>query len=298
MSEASQILEGSVGTVSPGEGPGKDAVAPAVSKDDNVSAKLEFLIKREQSAFQKERLAKQKEQEVLLKFKELEEREAKVKAFESAKGKNSKEALELLGLDYNQLTQSLLKDGEIPPEVEIGKLRDELGRFKQEREQDKEAQAVEAKRQSELQEQKAITDFKSEINTYLKDNNSRYELIAFENAESLVFDVIDEHYTRTIDPETGVGKVMSMSEASDKVEEHLEKKYNESRKLNKVKALWESLPKTIQSQVLKQEARPASPPKTLTNQLSATASVPRRSPVTDEERVQKAMAWLSTQKRA
>lgn len=252
-------------------------------KDEKLASRLEILMRRDQAVVNKERALKAKEQE-------LEAKLARITEFESVK-KNPKKALEFLGLDYNELTQSILKDGETTPEIEIKRLREEMEASKRSQEAEKERQSQDAKRAAEAQELKAVTDFKSEITTYLNDNSSRYELVSFESQQDLVFEVIDEHYTRTIDPETGAGKVMSIAEAADKVEEYLEKKYLKSKDLNKVKALWGNIPKEAQTQLLKQETKLSQPPKTLTNQLSASAMKPRPKATTDEERVQRAIAY-------
>lgn len=296
MTEAAQILdtpaapapeiktEQALGA-EPKDGPAPTP-PPQAKAEDRVSSKLDILIKREAQAIARERLAKEKETELQAKL-------AKMQEFESVKT-NPKKALELLGLSYDELTQSFLKDGEVPPEVEIRRLKEELEAFKsstkQERQTDKEQQEQELKRQAEAKEKQAIDGFKGEIKTYLDDNKARYELIGFELQQDLVFEVIDEHYNRTIDPETGSGKVMTIAEAADKVEKYLEEKYYKSRDLSKVKALWGSLPKQVQEKVIKQ-TNERQPPRTLTNNLSATPQAPRKGPMTDDERVQRAIAY-------
>lgn len=271
-------------------GDNKDVSLPA-KPQERVSNKLEVLIKREQAALFRERLAKQKEADVNARLQELQSREAKIQEFEGAKG-NSKKALEMLGLNYDELSRSILKDGEIPPEVQIKKIEDKFEAFKAAKDQEDQRKIEDQKRHAEAQEVRAISDFKTEINTYLSDNSARYELIAFEGQQDLVFDVIDEHYTRTINPETGVGKVMSKSDAADKVEAYLEQKEVKRKELNKVKTLWGAVPKVTLQQAAKPQTNIRTPPKTLTNQLSATAKTtdPNRI-LTDEERVQKAIAY-------
>lgn len=270
-------------TSSGGAGEGMDAAPASAPKgDEKLSSRIEMLIKREQQAQARERYATQKEQELEARLKRIEE-------FESAKA-NPKKALELLGLDYDELTKTMLNDGNVPPEVEIKKLRKE---WEEERHKQalKEQEAVEAQRKSaQANEERAIAGFKEQINQYLSDNKDRYELISFEEQQDLVFAVIDEHFNRTIDPQTGTGKVMSISEAADKVEKFLEEKYHKSRDLNKVKALWGNLPKSVQREVEKREQAPTKP-QTLSNQLSAQPSKPRKTPLTDEERVAKAIAY-------
>ncbi len=254
--------------------------------DDRVSSKMEVLIKREQAAIARERAAKDKETEIESKLKLIAD-------FESAKG-NSKKALELLGLDYNQLTQSIVRDGEIPPEVQIQRIEEKFDQFKSDKEAEAKARAEDAKKAAEENEQKTIANFKVGINQYLNDNASRYEYISFEAQQDLVFDVIDTHYNRTIDPETGTGKVLSIAEAADKVEQFLEQKYLKAKDLNKTKSLWGAVPKDAFKQAAKPEQKVSQPPKTLTNNLTATQTKPRVKTLTDEDRVQKAIAYAQS----
>lgn len=261
--------------------------APATGRDERISQRLESLIKREQAAVARESAAKERE-------KALATHIARVEEFEAAKSGNSKKALELLGLNYDQLTESMLKDGEIPPSKLIQDLKAEIDELKSLRSTDKDQAEQEKKREAEAQEQKAIDGFKEQIGTYLKDNETRYELISFEGRHDLVFDVIDEHYKRTIDPETGAGKVMKISEAADKVELWLEQKYSKAPKLNKIQTLWKAVPtKVLENQADKQTPKPTQPPRTLTNNLSA-APANRTRPITDEDRVQRAIAYAQS----
>ncbi len=238
---------------------------------DRVSPKFELLVKRESSLRQQTEALRAKEAEITQAME-------RIKEFESAKG-NSKKALELLGLNYDELTQSLLKDGEIPPEVKLREFETKLETMERERLAEKEREAQDQKRMQEANESKAITDFKSEINQYVSDNAARYEYIKFEEQEELVFDVIDEHYKRTMDHETGIGKVMNIAEAADKVEKHLEEKDLARKKLSKAQALWGSLPQGLAKQLTKPEVNKSQPPKTLTNNLTAsTSKIPMRPP--------------------
>lgn len=252
---------------------------------DKVSGRLEVLIRREQAAVAREQAAKAKEAEIQAHL-------SRIKEFESVK-ENPKRALELLGLDYDQLTQSLLNDGNLPPEVQIKKVEDKFEAFKREQELEKERLQKEADKKAEEQLTKTIENFKSEINSYISDNKSRYEFIEFEGQQELVFEVVDEHYKRTTDPETGVGKVLSIAEAADKVEAYLEKKYEKAKALEKTKTLWGSIPRETQKTLEQQALKPqmSQPPKTLSNQLSASSTKPKVGPISDDERIQKAIAY-------
>lgn len=293
MSEAGQILDSEVPVQIPDtqkQEPNKaegSTDGTQAKGDDKVSSRLEVLIRREQAARLAEQAAKQKEQE-------LEAKLAQIREFEGVKT-NPKLALEKLGMNYDELTQTMLKDGEVPPSVEIKRLRDELEQFKSGQKQKEDTHLEEQKRAAQAQEQRAISGFKTEINTYLTDNKARYELIDFEGEQDLVFQVIDEHYNRTMNTETGVGKVLSIAEAADKVEKHLETKYDKAKQVSKVKTIWSAIPKGLQSEMAKQLMKPENktgqPPKTLTNTLTATPQKPRTTPLTDDERIRKAVAY-------
>lgn len=261
-----------------------------------VSPKLQLLIQRERAAVERERSAAAKEQAIA-------DREAKLTAFESAKSTPLK-ALELLGLTYQDITQAQMNEGVIAPETEIKKVHERLNAFVKSQEDERRQQEENSKKQMEQQTQKTIATFKGEINKYLEENPARYELIKFEENEDLVYQVIDEHYNRTLKSaqekaeEDGEdvadirGEVMTIAQASDKVEEFLEKKYVKARDLSKVKALSAVRPNTSTSNVPKPNTIPRQTPKTLNNQLSATAPTPKPNRIlTDDERVAKAVAY-------
>jgi len=273
---------------------------------DKISSKIDILLKREQAAVLREKAAKQREAE-------LEQKLSRYNDFESVKT-NPKKALELLGLSYDDLTRSMLSEGEVPPDVQIKKLMEEIESLKSGITQDKDQAQLEKQRQLEAQEKQAVDSFKNDINSFIKTNTARYELIEFENAHDLIYEVINEHYDRTLkadiqrltelgeDSGAAVGKIMSINEAADKVELYLEQKYEKSRGLNKVKAFWESMPKQMQKQAIQEAATKNIPSgqqtqqqKTLTNQLAAQQGAPKRQgPISDDERIRRAIAYAKS----
>jgi len=288
--EAGQILDKADSIVPTPTGVANKDVQPLPStpKEEPISPKLAVLMERERQALNREKMAKTQEEK-------LRERLQKVEQFESVK-KDPKKALEFLGLSYDELTQSILKDGEIPPSVEIKGLRDEIDQLKEQLKLKAQTEAEEQQKKVSEQETRAVSEFKSEINDYLKSNAQRYELIDFEQANELVYEVIDEHYNRTIDQTTGVGKVMPIQEAADRVEEYLEKKYLAAKEKNKVKAFWSNMPKGLQDQLKKQEV--SQPLKTLTNNLGPRVSQKVDRPPEDkriEKIVQEHMAKMRSQ---
>lgn len=283
------------------------------NKDEKISSRLEMLIRREQQALARERIAKAAEQESARLRSELESERERISKFNSIKN-NPKLALEELGLTYDELTKAILSDGELPPEVELKKIRGEIDNLKQSREEErKQAQAAEVAR-AEAMEAKAVSDFKVEINSYVKENPDRYELINFDERFDEVYELIDAHYARTLqesireleskgeDTSQAQGKVMKIAEAADKIEAYYEKREQEKRKLAKLQTIWGAVPKESLMKAVNeargQESKKPSSPKTLTNNLSATHQSPRPRPKTDDERVAEALAnWRATRSR-
>ncbi len=289
-----------------------EAGASASNKDEKIAGRLEMLISREQRAIHQERQAKATIAELTRLRAELEADRNRIGEFDSIKKTgNAKLALEKLGMSYDEITKAMLSDGQVPPEVEIKKLRGDLDGIKQERENDRQKQLEQQKQYALAQETRAIEDFKSEINTYVSDNASRYELINFDNHQDEVYELIDAHYTRTQsahakelelsgkDPSQAVGKVMKIAEAADKIEEFYEKREMEKKKLSKLQALWGSVPKESLAKAVSEargiETKKPSRPGTLTNNSSAVLAPPRPRPKTDDERVAAAIAaWKAS----
>ncbi len=301
---AAQVLDASASPTPPNNEASKTDPAP---KDETVSGKFQALIQREKQALQREMAAKARESAAETRAREIEAREAKVKEFESLKETNPLKALELLGLNYQQLTQVALADGNVTPDLKIKKVEDKFDSFLKSQEEEKRQQSEDAQKKLQAQSEATITKFKTEIGDYIKENSSRYELIQFEQSEELVYDVVDEHYNRTLlaaqkkaeeegeDTSSVRGDILTIAQAADKIEAHLEKKYDGARKLSKVQAL------LAQRQEKKPVVKPQNPlsqmPKTLNNNLSATPAQPRKSFRTDDDRVRDAIAFYHSQRK-
>jgi len=263
--------------------------------EEKISPKLQVLVQREKQALEIERRSKQSLADLTAREQQLAEREAKIKEFESLKEKDPMKALSLLGLSYQQMTDIALNDGSVPPEIQVKKVEEKLESYLKAQEAAKQELAESEKRQAAQREEKAIADFKSEIHTYIHSDPKQYELTKFEGLEEYVFLTIDEHFTRTINPETGVGQILSIKEAADKVESMLEKKYADAKKLTKFQA---QTPPLVENVVKQQQftTRPKQQ-RTLTNQLSATPSAVRPRPMTEQQRIDAVIANFAANRR-
>jgi hypothetical protein len=265
--------------------------------EPKVSPKLQMLVRREKQALEREKSAKTKEEANTAREQALEAREAKIKEFETIKATNPRKALELLGMSYQELTMAELNDGVATPESQVKAVEAKFDSLKKSIEDKVKADAEAAKVDAEAQEKQAVANFQRELSGFIGENTKKYELINFEKQHGLVFAVIEEHYKRTIDEKTGIGKVMSNEEACDKVEAFLEKRYESALSLEKFKS--RVVPARPAPKLPIQIPGQKPPTRTLTNQMSASQPIPKSRILTDQERVQKAVAYamgLRTQK--
>lgn len=162
-----------------------------------------------------------KERELAQKEREIAQREEKLKAREEDESlweADPFKALEKKGLDYEKLTQRVLGGKEDKLTLVEKKL------LKMEQEQ-KQREEMEARQQV----QEKIETFKTHISDYVDSNAEKYEFIAGTQLKNLVFEVTEQYY------ETH-GKVLSIEEACDYVENYLEKQAETIVGLKKVQA--------------------------------------------------------------
>jgi hypothetical protein len=271
-----QVAQAQTQGVAPAEG------APQTPKtDDRVSQKLQVLVQREKRALEIEQRAKQSHEAAEQRAKSIADREAKITEFENLKKSNPLKALELLGLSYQDLTGIALNDGNIPPELQVKKVEEKLDSYVKAQEAAKLELAEQAKKQAADQEAKVIEDFKGSISSLIDSDPKKYEAIRFEGLQDYVFHTIEEHFLRT-------NEVMSISDAADKVETAIRKKYEDARKLEFLKT--KEVPPLMQNVVKQQTFTPRPQQRTLTNKLSATPLPKPTRPMSDEEKVRIAIA--------
>jgi len=144
------------------------------------------------------------------------------KAYMTAKqSRNPIQALQSLGMSFEDAAKYVLNEGkQEPPTVEqqLQELKDQIARAEQER-----VSREEKARQDYLEQ--TIDNHKQEIGQYVQANADKYELIAANDAQETVFEVIQEYYNK-------YNKLMSIDEAADKVEDWLT---DRSRQLFKLK---------------------------------------------------------------
>ena len=116
-------------------------------------------------------------------------------------------ALEEMGLSYDKLTELALNDGKLTPEMQMKLMREELEGDYKKKFEELENRLLEKEKSDE---QKRYDDiqrgFKNEIDEYVNSNLDKYELIQANEANDIIYDVIEEHYNDT-------GRILDIEEA-------------------------------------------------------------------------------------
>jgi len=191
-------------------------------EDPLMSQRFAELSKREYAAVAREKELKAQEE----KFKYIAENMDELKG-------SPKKVLEELGLDFEKFTSAYLdeldgKEKAQSPEEMIAAIEAKSNAKWQEFEA-KQAE-MDAAREEQVKAQYK-QNLKAELSSEL--NQDRFELINLKGAHDVVYGVIEQHYNET-EEKTGEGQMLSIQEAAQIVEDHLEK---EARTLLKAKKL-------------------------------------------------------------
>lgn len=145
------------------------------------------------------------------------------KAYLSAKqSRNPIQALQSLGMSFQDAAQFVLNDekhAEPTVEDQIKELKAQIAK------QEDDRTAREQKSKDDYIQQ-TIDNHKTEIGKYIQSNNDKYELIAANDAQETVYEVIEEYYNK-------FDKLISIEEASGKVEDWLTERARSLFKLKK-----------------------------------------------------------------
>lgn len=184
-----------------------------------------------------------------------------------------------LGLGYDELTNLALNDGKLSTEMQMKLMREELETGYQSKIQELEEKLDSKwKQDEESKYEQTVTGFKNEINQFVDSDPEAYELIAANNANDLIYEVIEEQYNET-------GNILEMKDAADAVEAYL---YDEAQKLLKLKKL--SVRQEASGEQKPNEQ--AQPSTTLSNAHSAQALNETDRKLSKDESVAKAASML------
>ncbi len=265
----------------------KDSEEKEESKEEaDFSKKFAALSRKEKDLRSRESSYEQRMAELQAKLDEIEaqkQQEPEVEPelpLEYRLRKDPLGTLSEMGLDYDALTELALNDGKLSQDMQMKLMREEIEKGYQDKYSKLEERLnLKEKEEEEAQYNKVIDNFKSEIQDHVGGDSEAYELIQANEAQDLVYDVIEEHYKEE-------GKVLSIEEASEAVESYLEE---EARKLLSLKKL---SPKQEAELEAKEPSAPRQSPVTLSNDHSAASQNQADRKLSNEESAAQAAKLL------
>lgn len=251
-------------------------VPPA--KEDPLSTQYAVLARKEKAL-----RAKVQSQDAAIKAREtaLAEREAQIKAKEAeyesgyvSKDKLAKDpynTLQELGISYDQLTEMALNQPQMDPAVRahIQRLEQKLeAEIKAAREQTEKVTKGYEDNQKQAYQQ-ALNQIRTEAKS-LVESDPNFETIAATNSVDDVVELIEETFKAD-------GVLLSVEEAAQAVEAHLEEEALKLARLKKIQAKLQPAPtKTVEKQAEAKTESKQPQMKTLTNQIAATRPLTAR----------------------
>lgn len=240
--------------------------APAESQkpDDKFAMKFAALSRQEKAIKQRLEAATRKEAELVQREKDWQTRlsaqETEIGQYKSYKEQikqNPLKTLESEGLTFEQLAQMQMNEQNPTPEMLIQRLQKQMDdKYSKQLEELKSQIAERDQKNQEAQISQATTAYKQSIAAEIGANPDKYELIANtsygskDTSEDLVFEVVEEFFNKN-------QRVLSVQEAADMVEKHLENE--ELKRREKLKKF-------------KQTSTPAPAPKVAGKQTAPTLS--------------------------
>lgn len=272
------------------------AAAPEVEAPETTEPKVdkpqdEFAEKFMRLA-RRERALQQQAQELKAKQAEMDKLRAEFEAFQQKKSKVKEspfDALEMLGVNYDELTQSLLQYGQ--PKDELAEIKEQLKAIQERDARAKEEAEKSAKEREESERTRIVSEYRDTLAKFVE--SSDYELIKANEATELVYEVIREDY-ESQKPAPGEKKmVMTFERACEMVEKHLEDQVSKLLELNKVKAKLTPKEPDTKSQSFEAAVSKPSVSQTLTNSMKATSEVssPQKY-LNDDESLRKAASLI------
>jgi hypothetical protein len=164
-----------------------------------------------------------------------------------------------------------LNDGKLTPEMQMRLMREELEGDYRKKFEELENRLIEKEKSDEQRRYDDIQrGFQNEIEDFVESNADRYELIKANEANDIIYDVIEEHYNDT-------GRILDIEEAAEAVENYLEEEAEKIFRLGKFRSKF-----GIEND-FEQEESPRQSQVTLSNAMSAQANERVGRKLSDEE---------------
>lgn len=222
-----------------------------------------------------------KEKDLARKAAEIRQRDAdeNFKLFQAARqSKNPVQALQALGMTFNDAAQFVLNDGKEKPKTAEEKV-EELRKSIEEMETKRQAEAARAQQE---QIDFIINGHKQQIRETVDADSEKYEMIKANDAYETVFDVIEEYFNKN-------KVVLPIEKAAEHVENYLTEHAKKLLRLKKLQALPTETPAAPTQAAPKSTA----PQMTLTNRnVTAMPAKENLGRLSKEESIKRAAAML------
>jgi hypothetical protein len=210
------------------DAPAVETPAAPAPAQPQVSPQFQALAKKEQAIVKRQQELKRMEEE-------LKGKESQVKSWEEKKARaklSPLEALQELGLSYEEITQFILNDKKPTPDMEVKSVREELQKMREEQEERARQERESQESQTKEQQAQQVEQYKVDLGDYIQANAEKYELLAKEgqDAVELVYDTIYTDWQQKLAKYNEAGrvgrppKVISTEEAAQLVEGYYEDK--------------------------------------------------------------------------
>lgn len=177
---------------------------------------------------------------------------------------------------YDKLTEFKLSGGKVTPELVAASVDERLAAYEKKQADEKAKAEATAAEQAKADHQAAWDKFTEDTESFIKAKPDDYELINLYGAHSRVIAVIEKTYTDT-------GRVLEAKEAADLVEADLLGVAKKSKKLGA------QSPAAVPPPQGGTKPPESAQPRTLTNAAAPATAPAKPRPMTDEERVERAM---------
>jgi hypothetical protein len=268
----------------------KNPAQEAQKEENDYSSKFAALSRREKQLVERERKLK----EIESKYKD---KDSNYQSWEERKTKfkeNPDSMFDEIGMSFDELinrklgiteeTPKELTQDEIYKKMQSDIMSEIEGREQKKREETEKLQ-LEAQ---EAENAQTISTFKSEIESSVKSQSDKYELINYQGNYDLVFDVVQQYYAEH-------DEILDIDTAAEHVEQYLESLVEGATKLKKFQSKFAPKAEPSQRQERVQETTHRAQdqmPKTLSNAMNSQTSSYNSEPMTLEESKRKAAALL------
>lgn len=260
---------------------------PTKEPVDSFSARFENLIKKEKQIMdEKKKYQEERKQweEKLVKIQEAED-------FDKLFSSNPLEALKKKGVSLDHLNEYAIKnlsDEDLDPaQLKIKSLEEKLSTTEQrilevlqKKEEEKE------KAQTEAERDKLVVEYKQNLDGFIQNNAEKYELITnyFDKDQAIdqLFEISAKYYEET-------NKILSPEESANLLEEYLEPIVKKMLGLNKVKSWLGSDSEDDLLALATKKAQESGTFKTLTDDYAPATKAQSNKPMSDSERLARAI---------